>query len=94
MIKIVLVICFAMVCCKPKEKAATTNASPQYYSYAPRHDADFTNGNPAFAATVLQVWKGYESGSFSSYKKYFADSVEMVFANEQITGMSTTVLNA
>ncbi len=87
-------ICLAMVCCKQKEKAATTKASPQYYIYAPRHDADFANGNPAFAATVLQVWKGYESGGFSSYKKYFADSVQMVFADEQIIGTATTVLNA
>jgi hypothetical protein len=88
MYRCTFIACLLILACN-NQPAATKNTSAtnkkQYYPYSPLYQTDFTKGDEAKANTVLNIWKGYESGNFSSYLAHFAEDVTMVFENDRFT---------
>jgi hypothetical protein len=79
-------------CSTPPKEPVTTPDKPQYFVYAPNYSVDFTLQRPEYAATVLKIWKGYESGSFTSYADYFTDTVQFLFEDRMLIGNKQDLL--
>lgn len=79
-------------CSSPPKERSATSVKPQYFVYAPNYSVDFTNQRPDYAAMVLKIWKGYESGSFAPYTDYFADTVQFMFEDQLLIGKKQALL--
>ena len=55
-----------------------------YYPFSPRMDVDFEKGNKNYANIVLNIWRGYQAGNIAGFRKYFADSLNLYFADKVI----------
>lgn len=51
------------------------------YPYAATYSSKFEMGDPKHSQIILNLWKDWDHGDLSNGKDYFADSVEMHFAD-------------
>jgi hypothetical protein len=61
--------------------AATASADSIRYPYKPLYSSSFKIGEPAYAKTVLDIWKSYEENRLQDTKESWADSITMEFAD-------------
>jgi hypothetical protein len=91
--KLVYLTLVLFLSCSEKKPAVPTKPAEVYYPFSPRKDVDFQNGNKKLANIVLNIWRGYTSGNVKGYRKYFADSLKLVFNDKVVAGQSDSVLN-
>jgi hypothetical protein len=91
--KFLYILLLFVLSCGRKPSGTETKPAEVYYPFAPRKDVDFEKGDKNFANIVLNIWRGYSSGNVKGYRKYFADSLKLVFNDKVITGRSDSVLN-
>jgi hypothetical protein len=63
-----------------------------YYPYSPRFDIDFEMGDNKHVNIILNFWRGYSSGDIKAYRKYFSDSLTLVFSDKTVNGKTEDVL--
>jgi hypothetical protein len=79
----------AMASCNSKTDSKTestmgadsTKVADVKYPYEILNSSKFEMADPKYGQMVLELWKDWDNGNLSNHKDYFADSVEMNFAD-------------
>lgn len=71
---------------KLKEEKVKVKGNPRLavnlaYPYVATYSSHFEMGNPAFAKTVLDLWKGYDENNWEVFSGVFADTAMAVLAD-------------
>lgn len=92
--RVFLVLVLFAVSCGSQTENQKDEAEPVpvYYPFSPRMDVDFEKGNKEYANTVLNIWRGYQSGNISGFVKYFADSLGLYLSDQLLQGKREDVL--
>lgn len=75
---------------KQKQNAAGQDTTI-YYPYVPSY-SELEKGKPAYAKTVLEVWRAYETGNILSAAKKFSDSLTLIFKDAIFSGRRDSIL--
>ena len=99
---IVTAIAAAVACNDASEKEKISSVGPASdsaktedvsYPYTATYSSKFEMGDTKHAQMILNLWKDWDNGDLSNGKNYFADSVEMHFADgSTLKGSRDTVL--
>ena len=91
---IVTAIAAAIACNDAQEKDTISSVGPTSsdsaktadvtYPYTPTYSAKFEIGDTKHVQTILSLWKDWDNGDLTKGKDYFADSVEMHFADGSV----------
>ncbi|MBD0331970.1 MAG: hypothetical protein ICV66_04885, partial [Chitinophagaceae bacterium] len=62
--------------------------------YTVGYSSNFIIGNPAYTRKVLELWKDWDENMLERHPDYFADTVNMIFADGTNVKGATNALNA
>ncbi|MBD0331016.1 MAG: hypothetical protein ICV66_00005 [Chitinophagaceae bacterium] len=62
--------------------------------YTVGYSSNFIIGNPAYTRKVLELWKDWDENMLERHPDYFADTVNMIFADGTNVRGATNALNA
>jgi hypothetical protein len=69
---------------KSPESDTSKMAADVNYAYTATYSSKFEIGNTANTKKLLEIWKDWDNGNLMNHKDYYADTVEMRFADGSV----------